>query len=272
MNSIFKDFDIMPTIVQKIIEVGLIFIVGLIITKVLLFFVERSLDKSAVDKSLHTFVVRAIKVLFIIVIMIMALQMVGVSTNSLVAVLGAGGAAIALALKDSLGNVAGGIMILVTKPFRHNDFIEIKNGNHVSGIVDCIDLLTTTIHTFDNQILTIPNGIISNNVVVNHSMADARRIDCRFSIDYSCDLEKVKEVLLKVAASHEKLYKTPEPWVAVTEVADSSVKMDLKVWCATPDYFDMQFYLQEQVKYAFDREGIIIPFPQMDVHIKNEAL
>ena len=257
-------------VLQQLLEAGIIFAVGAVIIKIVLTVEKKALIKSKVDDALYTFVLRATKIILLIVLIIMSLQKVGVKTSSLVALLGAGGAAIALALKDSLGNVAGGLILALTNPFKKGDAIEIASNQGVVGIVDKIDLLTTTLHTADNKILTIPNGIITTSVVTNYTEADLRRLDLTFGIGYDSDIEQAKKILLGIAERDLRIMKDPEPVCGLVNQGASTLDMILKVWCESDDYYDLIFYIQEESKKEFDMAGIEIPFPQMDIHMKDE--
>lgn len=241
-----------------------ILLIGAILIKLLLRFTKKILEKSSLDESVYLFVMRAVKIALWIVLIVAVLPMIGIPAASLVTVLGAGGAAIALALKDSLGNVAGGILILINKPFVKGDTIELAE---VTGVVDSIDLLTTQLHTFDNKIVTVPNGTITTSVLINYSREELRRVDCQFTISYDSDIAKAKELLYNVADCNELILKDREPVIGVAEQGDSGILLDLKVWCSTSDYFDVKYYLEENVKIAFDEAGIDIPYKTMDVHI-----
>lgn len=249
-------------------KVAVILIVGLIAIKLILRFERKILEKSTLDESVYLFVLRASKIALWVVLIIAVLPNIGVNPASLVTVLGAGGAAIALALKDSLGNVAGGILILINKPFAKGDTIELAG---VTGVVDEIDLLTTQLHTFDNKIVTIPNGTITTSVLTNYSREDIRRVDCKFSISYDADIVQAKEILYNVAVCNPLVMNEngKEPIIGVASHGDSGILLDLKVWCSTSDYFDVKYYLEENVKIAFDEAGIDIPYQTMDVHIKK---
>lgn len=241
-----------------------IFLIGLIAIKLVLHFERKILEKSKLDESVYRFILRGTKFALWTVLIIAILSKLGMETTSLITVLGAGGAAIALALKDSLGNVAGGIIILINKPFIKGDTIELAG---VTGIVDSIDLLTTQLHTFDNKVVTVPNGTITTEIMINYSREELRRVDCQFSISYDADLIKAKELLYNVALSCEDILSEMETVIGVAEQGDSGILLDLKVWCSTEAYFDVKYYLEENVKLAFDEAGIDIPYQTMDVHI-----
>jgi small conductance mechanosensitive channel len=237
---------------------------GLILIKIAMGITRRTLEKTAFDGAIHTFVLSALRIVLYIVLVVVLLGVLEVPTTPLITVLGAGGAAIALALKDSLGNIAGGMLILVNQPFKKGDEIDI-GGTY--GEVDKIDLFVTTLRTYDNKEITIPNGNINTSVIVNYSRRDRRRVDCKFGISYDSDIALAKSVLLRVAQSNPDIYTDPEPFVGVASHGDSSVVLDLKVWCDTEQYYAVKYYLTEQVKLAFDEADISIPFPQMDVHV-----
>ena len=253
--------------IQVLTDIGIIaatLAVGWMSIRILLRIEKKALERSKLDEVLHLFILKGTKLTLWVVLIVAMLPKVGISPASLVAVLGAGGAAIALALKDSLSNVAGGIIILITKPFSRGDTIEI---GEITGVVDNIDLLTTQLHTFDNKLITVPNGTVTNSVLINYSGADKRRVDCTFGISYETDISEAKGILARVAASHPEILNDPEPLIGVSSHGANAVQLDLKVWCSTESYYDVKYYLEEKVKLAFDEAGINIPYPQMDVHI-----
>lgn len=252
----------------SLLEYGLhaliVLVAGLVLVKVILKITEKTLKKTTLDGAVHTFVLSAIKIVLYIVLVVVLLGTLNVPTTPLVTVLGAGGAAIALALKDSLGNIAGGLLLLVNQPFKKGDEIDIA-GNY--GEVDGIDLFVTTLRTYDNKVITIPNGTINTSVIVNYTRRERRRVDCKFGISYDSDLVLAKSVLLKVAESNPDIYEDPAPFIGVASHGDSAVILDLRVWCATENYYSVKYALTEQVKLAFDEADISIPYPQMDVHV-----
>lgn len=239
-------------------------IAGWIVIRIILRIEKKALEKTRLDEALYLFIQKSTKVILWIVLIVALLPRVGIDTKSILAILGAGGAAIALALKDSLGNVAGGIIILINKPFSKGDTIEI---NGTSGIVDSIDLLTTQLHTFDNKVVTIPNGTITTSILINYSREESRRVDCVFGISYDSDISRAKEILARVSADCPQAYGEPEPVIGVSSHGDNAVLLDLKVWCSTSDYFVVKYFLEEKVKLAFDEAGIEIPYPQIDIHM-----
>lgn len=254
---------------ELIVHVGVavgILIAGFIIIKCILYVAAKALLRSRVDAVLHPFFLNTAKVVMWIVVLLTALNYLGIPPTAFLTVLGAAGVAIALALKDSLGNFAGGILIIITKPFSKGDLIELPQA---AGTVQEIDLLYTTMTTADNKTITVPNGVLANSVITNYTRASMRRVDCTFTVDYQTDIAEAKEILLTVAQQNDKICTEPLPLVGVSEHRDSALALDLKVWCKTEDYWDVFYYLQENVKLAFDAVDIGIPFPQMEVRMKK---
>lgn len=244
----------------------LVVIVGYIFTKLLCKFVRKALIRSAVDDALIPFIINCMRVFCWILILVTALGTLGISPAAFITAIGAAGVAVALALQNSLANFAGGILIILTKPYGKGDYIE---DYQTAGKVEKIDLLYTTLTTFDNKTITVPNGKLANSTVVNFTRAENRRVDCTFSIGYHNDIGHAKDVLLAVAEANSAISRELQPIVGVANHSDSSISIDLKVWCKTDDYWDVKYFLEENVKVAFDEAGISIPFPQMDVHVKR---
>lgn len=258
--------DTMMAALTKVGIAVLIVIVGYIFTKLLCKLVKKALVKSAVDDALVPFIINCMKVFFWILILVTALGTLGISPAAFITAIGAAGVAVALALQNSLANFAGGILIIITKPFGKGDYIE---DYQTAGKIEKIDLLYTTLTTFDNKTVTIPNGKLANSTVVNFTRADSRRVDCTFDIGYQDDIAQAKDILLAVAESNPMILDMPETLVGVANHNDSCISIDLKVWCKTDDYWTVKYFLEETVKLAFDENGISIPFPQIDVHIKK---
>lgn len=242
-------------------------LIGLIVIKLILSFTRRALKRSSLDVVLYTFIINAIKAVSAIILVTMCLGILGVQMSTIVAVLGAAGAAIALALKDSLANIAGGVMIIVTKPFSRDDYIDIGT---VSGKVKDIDLFLTTLRTYDNKTITVPNGLVNTSILVNHSKEDIRRVDCKFGISYESDITLAKQLLREICESSDMILNEPKATIGVSRHDDSSVIMDMFTWCRTEDYWTVKYFLEEEVKRVFDENGIEIPYPHMDVKLKQE--
>ena len=251
---------------ENLVSAVVILILGLVAMKVILHVMRKTLEKSTLDQVLYNFILKIVKILLWVVLAILIMEQFGFKASSLLTVLAAAGAAIALALKDSLANVAGGIMIMINKPFVQDDYVDI-DGN--MGCVKEIDLFVTHLHTYDNKVITIPNGLINTSILTNYTKEDLRRVDCSFGIGYNDDIGKVKDLLAGLAASDSRIMKEPAPVIGVAGHMDNCIMVDLKVWCSTADYWNVKYYLEEEVKLAFDREGITIPYPQMDIHIVN---
>lgn len=255
--------------IETLIGIGIAFgiiLVGYIIISILCRFIRKALDKSKLDEVLHTFIINCIKIVLWIMVLITSLSYAGIPVSAFLAALGAAGVAVALALKDSLGNFAGGILIILSKPFKKGDYIE---DYQTAGQVERIDLLYTTLLTYDNKVITIPNGKLANSTIVNYTRSENRRVDCAFSVTYQEDITKVKDILQAVAESNPTIYFEPAPQIGVARQGEGKIDLDLKVWCKTQDYLDVKYYLEEQVKIAFDEADIQMAYPQMEVHLKK---
>ena len=244
----------------------IILLAGLLILKIVIVLIRKILARSSIDGALHTLVVNSVKIAALIVIIVSVLSELGVNTSTFIAVIGAAGAAIALALKDSLANVAGGIIILVTKPFGKGDYVMT---NDIEGSVEEIDILNTTLKTVDNKVVSIPNSSISNNALINFTRTDARRVDLRIGVSYDADLSRVKEVLKSVADSCDRVLRDRGCRIGVIEHGDSAVIFDFQVWTKPEDYWDVRYYLGEKSKAALDEAGIEIPYTHIDVIVKK---
>ncbi|TNF06757.1 MAG: mechanosensitive ion channel [Gammaproteobacteria bacterium] len=232
----------------------------------ILYFLDRALLRSEAEKTLRTFFHSFTNILLKGVLLVIVASMVGVETASLIALLGAAGLAVGLALQGSLANFAGGVLILFFKPFKAGDEIEAQG---YRGLVEEIQIFNTILKTRDNEVVVIPNGILSNGCLKNIFCEPTRRVDMTFGISYEDDVLKAKSVIRQVLEANPKILKTPAPDVFVSAHADSSINLLVRPWCVSKDYFEVYFGTMEDLKLAFDREGITIPFPQRDVHIKG---
>lgn len=249
---------------EIVLMAAVIMALGILLIKLAVKITGKALAKTRLDKSVHKFIITATKYALYIVLAVVILTSLKIPTAPLVTVLGACGAAVALALKDSLGNIASGIIILANKPFIRGDVIEVTG---ITGIVQSIDLLVTTLKTYDNKVITIPNGTITAAVLVNYSRENTRRVDLSFTISYDSDIAEAKDVLMAVTVSNPDIFADPAPVVGVAEHQENGILLDLKVWCETSKYYDVRYYLEEQVKISFDKANITIPYPQMDVRV-----
>ncbi len=218
------------------------------------------------DSDMQSFLGNALKIGMKLIIVLVAVSMVGVKTTALVAALTTCGAAIALALQGGLSNIAAGVIIVLCRPFHIGDFITV---NDISGVVKEIGLYYTTLITPDNQRITIPNGSLSNSTITNLSTEATRRIDFDFSVAYSSDIDLVRKVLLATAANDENILQDPEPEVVIAGHGDNAIQVKLRLWVASENYWAVYFSLYEDVKKAFDQFEIEIPFPQLDVHMRQ---
>ena len=230
----------------------------------------RKLEKSNIcnkaDKSLTSFLISFARIGLKAVILITIAAYLGVPMSSMVALVASAGVAIGLALQGSLSNFAGGIMILLFHPFRVGDFIEV---NGFSGTVSDIDVFYTFLKTGDNKSVTVPNGSIMSNSVINYSVNGTRRVDLDIGVAYGTDIDRVKAILLEEASKHEMVLKDPEPFCRLSEQGDSSLNFVLRVWAETANYWQVRFDLLESIQKRLDAEEIEIPYPQLDVHVKK---
>ena len=244
------------------------FIVGWVVITILIKLLRKILVKSNIDKSLHAFITNGIRVIFLIVLAIIILQELGLNTSSLLTVLGAGGAAIALALKDSLGNVAGGFLILINKPFKCGDVIAVNGSVDATGIVDEIDLMYTKMHTGDNKVVTVPNGVMSASVLTNFTESSIRRIDKVYKFANDTDIAKVKEILLAVARSNPLVLSTPEPIIGVSAIDAYALSVDFKLWCNADDYYNLSYKIEEDVTEALRSAELDLSYKKIDIHMQ----
>ena len=249
---------------QKLLYIGILIVVCIVVVRLLLRLVNRFLAKGKVEPSLHAFVRTAAKIVLWFLAVIVIAGSLGVNISSLVAVLGVVGLAISLAIQGSLSNLAGGIQILMSKPFRVGEYIQ---ANGIEGTVEEISLVHTKVRTVDNKLVYIPNSEMSPAKVTNYTTEPQRRVDLTFTASYDAPPEKVKQTIRTVIGAHPKALHTPEPFVRVSAYKDSSVEYAVRVWCDTADYWELHFDLLEQVKEAFDQNGIEMTYPHLNVHM-----
>ncbi len=223
-------------------------------------------DKRGTDPTLKGYLVNIVKWTLKALLIVSVLGMMGIEMTSFIAILGAAGLAVGLALSGTLQNFASGVMILLFKPFKVGDYVEA--GGH-SGSVNQIQIFNTILKTPDNKTIIVPNNDIAGSSVVNYSTEDQRRVDMTFGIGYDDDIDKAQSVLQGLVDKDERILGDPAPFIAVTELADSSVNFSVKVWVQTADYWGVYNDMQGTVKKAFDAEGLSIPYPQTDVHLHN---
>ena len=246
-------------------------IVVLVIALKLIGWAKKWLKKSPkldkLDPGVRTFLSSFVSIgLYVLLIIVMA-GMIGIPATSFITILASCGVAIGLALQGSLSNFAGGLMILLFKPFKVGDFIEACGE---SGTVTEITVVYTVLLTPDNKRITLPNGTLTNSTIENYSAEDIRRVDLTVNTAYDCDIEKVKAIVTDLAAAHPMALAEPAPQVRLSAHGESALTYTVRVWCKTENYWDVYFDMTESVKKAFDQNKIAIPYPQMDIHVKND--
>jgi small conductance mechanosensitive channel len=256
--DLIKSFG--PSLVLAIVTLFLGFWIIRIITRL----IKKGLKRSNIDESLIPFLASGLSVLLKVLLVISVAGMVGIQMTSFIAILGAVGLAVGMALSGTLQNFAGGVMILIFKPFKVGDFIDAQGH---AGIVSEIQIFNTILKTPDNKKIIIPNGGLSTGSMTNFTAEETRRVDMTFGIGYQDDIDKAKGILQAIIDSNSLIINDPEPFIGVIELGDSSVNIVVRVWAKTSDYWSIFFTLQETVKKTFDKEGISIPFPQRDVHL-----
>ena len=271
-NTIIQDglhalTELTVSFVPKLLIAILILWVGMKLAKMLKKFIVRTLEKRNAEPSLKTFLGSLVDVLLKAMIIIMAMDVIGIKATSFIALLGAMGLAIGMALQGTLQNFAGGVIILLMKPFKVDDYIECGN---YKGYVRAIRIFNTTIQPFNGRTIIVPNSELSNKSIINHTKEPILRLDIVASVAYGTDLDRAKEVLLQVINDDPHVLHEPkEPVVAVSELADSSVNFSLWMWVTVEDYWTVWLRIRENIYKAFYANGITIPFPQMDVHLNK---
>lgn len=255
-----------PSVIDYAARVLLI-IVGFFICKLIIKLIVKGiikwLEKKEVKNTFHSFIISIFKATVWIVLLMIFLQILKVPLSPLVAVLGTLGLGIGLALKDHMANIAGGIMIAVNKQFSVGDYIKCADAE---GFVEGVELFFTRIKTMDNKVIFVPNAVFTNNVFYNYTKENMRRVDISIGVSYSSSVEAVKDILLALMDSNEMIKKEPAAFAGVTGFGDSSVNLTVRAWTDTSNYWDVYFYINETLKKEFDKKGIEIPFPQLDVH------
>jgi len=246
----------------------LIFLIGRLVANLIVRVIKRLMGRAKADPMLIEFVSSIANAGLMLFVIIASLDKLGVDTTSLIAIFGAAGLAIGLALQGSLQNFAAGVMLIIFRPFRNGDYVE---AGGTSGTVEQISLFTTTMKTPDNKEVIVPNGKIYSGIITNYSAKPTRRIDMVFSISYDDNMKQAKEIIEAVLAADERILKDPAWTVAVSELADSSVNIVVRPWVNRADYWPVKFAVTEKVKEAFDAHNITIPFPQMDIHLEKQG-
>lgn len=252
----------------KLLFAVITLVIGLWGIRIILRGFKRTMQRSQLDASLEKFLASLVSIILKILLVISVVSMLGVETTSFIAILGAAGLAVGLALQGSLANFAGGVLILLFKPYKVGDFVDAQG---VMGTVTEIQVFNTVLKTPDNKTIIVPNGAISNGTITNFSTEATRRVDMTFGIGYSDDIDKAKTVLNQLIENEDRILNDPAPVVVLSALADSSVNFTVRAWCNAGDYWGIYFDMQEKVKKAFDENGVSIPFPQRDIHVYNES-
>ena len=264
-----QDPSFSASILGSIVYAIIILAAGFWGAKMLAHLVKSLMERHDIDQALTGFVGNLVNAFIVTIAVIAALNQLGIQTTSLVAIVGAAGLAIGLALKDSLGNFAAGVMILIFKQFKAGDFIEAAG---VLGIVETLNIFSTQLKTADNKTIFVPNGKLLGDNIINYSTKPTRRVDLVIGVSYDADLSHVKKVLQNILSREARILKDPEPTIGVLELADNGVNFAVRPWVNSADYWGVYFDLQAEIKTCFDAEGIGIPYPQRDIHLHQVPL
>jgi small conductance mechanosensitive channel len=265
MGNLFsKIWELLTIYGLKVVAAVVVFVVGRWIAKGLTKFSENLMNKRQVDPTIVSFVANMTYIALLVFVVLAALGQLGIQTTSFIAVIGAAGLAIGLALQGSLANFAAGFLMIIFRPFKVGDYIE---GAGVAGTVEAIQIFTTQLKTPDNKTVIIPNGALTAGNITNYSAKGTRRVDLVFGIGYGDDIDHAKKVIMDVLAKEERILNDPATTIGVVELGDSSVNFAVRPWVKADDYWNVYFNLTENIKKSFDSQGISIPFPQRDVHM-----
>ncbi len=259
-------YDMVITYLPKIALAIVTLIVGLFLIGSVMRALKKRLSENESYATLSTFLVSIFSVVLKGILLISVASMIGIETTSFIAILGAAGLAVGLALQGSLSNFAGGVLIILFKPYKVGDFIDAQGH---AGTVSEIQIFNTVLKTPNNVTIVVPNGSLSNGSIKNFSAEPKRRVDWTFGIGYNDDIDKAKATISDLISGDDRIHATPEPFIAISELGDSSVNFVVRVWCDSGDYWSVFFDMQEKVKKTFDEKKISIPFPQRDVHVYN---
>ncbi len=260
------DSSTMVGFAKDLVAAILIFYIGRWIVGLIVRALRKVMQARNVDKTLETFVCNLVRVALLIVVIIAAISKLGIQTASFIAIFGAAGLAVGLALQGSLSNFAAGVLIVLFRPYRVGDYVEAAG---VAGSVEQVQILTTILLTPDNKQIIVPNSQIMDSIITNYSAKDTRRVDMVVGVSYDDDLDKVERTLRELVGADDRILDDPGCTIAVSELADSSVNFIVRPWVNASDYWGVKFDLTEAIKKRFDQDGISFPFPQQDVHLYN---
>ena len=249
---------------KNIVVAILIYYIGRFIIRLVVGGLRKIMQRQNVDKTLETFVCNLVRIALLVMVVIAAIGALGIQTTSFIAIFGAAGLAVGLALQGSLSNFAAGVLIVLFRPYKVGDFIEAAG---ISGTVEQVQILTTVLKTPDNKKIIVPNSQIMDSIITNYSANDTRRVDLTVGVSYDDDIDKVMATLRELVDADERILKEPECLIKVQALADSSVNFVVRPWVNSADYWGVYFDLTETIKKRFDKEGISFPFPQQDVHL-----
>jgi small conductance mechanosensitive channel len=259
-----KGIDLGIDLGIKVATALAIFLLGKFVIRLLVGAISKMMSKQGVDKTLETFICNLVRTALMVVVVIAAIGALGVETTSFIAIFGAAGLAVGLALQGSLSNFASGVLIVLFRPYRVGDFVEAAG---IAGSVEQVQILTTILKTGDNKQIIVPNSQIMDSIITNYSANDTRRVDMVVGVSYEDDLDKVRKTIEELLAADERVLDEPAPLIAVSELADSSVNFVVRPWVKSGDYWGVKFEMTEAIKKRFDKEGISFPYPQQDVHV-----
>ncbi len=268
IKSIIQALQFENQTLQNILMAAVVLIIGLIVIKILLTAVRHVLIRSSIDSVLYAFIINCVKIVSLIILIIMIFDELGVPTTSFVTLVAALGAAVALSVQESLSNFAGGLLIMVSKPFSRGDLIEVDG---VTGRVREINLLHSTLVALDNRVMIIPNGTLANNTIVNFSKEEFRRVDVKIGVDYRCSQDAARRAMEDAVKQCPQYFADPykPSCIEIASFDESQVTYDVMVWCRTEDYFDAKYELLESIQREFNRQNISMPYPQMTVHFAD---
>jgi len=258
------DSGTLVTFGKNLIVAILIFYIGRFVVRLLVRAMTKVMDRQQVDQTLQKFVGNLVSMALMVVVIIAAIGALGIQTTSFIAIFGAAGLAVGLALQGSLSNFAAGVLIVLFRPYKVGDYVEAAG---IAGSVEEVQILTTVLKTPDNKKIIVPNSQIMDSIITNYSANDTRRVDLTIGVSYSDDLDKVHATLRDLVDADDRILKDPECLIAVSALADSSVNFFVRPWVASADYWSVYFELTEAIKKRFDDEGITFPFPQQEVHL-----
>ncbi len=260
--------DAIITFIPTLLLAIIIYVVGFFLNKLVLNLFSKGTEKTRMDETVKKFLSSVIKIVITSIVLIIVLTVLGIPMTSIITVLGTAGVAVGLALKDSLSNVAGGVLLLINRTIKVGDYIEVGS---YAGVVEEISILFTKIVTLDNKDIYIPNGVVSTSSLINYSSESERRVDLVFPIAYDCDHKKAIEAIKSVAEKHPLVLQDKEIFVRIGELNANAVNLTVRVWTNNANYWDVYFDMIQQVKEKFDEEKIHIPYNQLDVHMVDKS-